>query len=133
MRYLKYFVLFLLVLPVLAALPPLSPEELEARAAHVVLGKVVGTNSQIVPVKSGLNKVYKLQFVVETVEKGDLSKEKTLEVYCKKTHQRPHGWAGPQGQNSIPKEDEKVRLYLRRSQEGRFELLEPNGWEPVGE
>lgn len=131
MKHLKSFLLLLLALPVLAALPPQTSEELESQAGHVVLGKVVNITSQVVPVKNGLNRAYKIEVSVDTVEKGDLSSGQIVEVHCKKTLRRPNGWAGPQGQNSIPKKDESVRIYLRRTQEGRLEILEPNGWEPL--
>lgn len=119
-----------LMLVARAALPPLSPEELKEQATDIVLVTVMNVQESVEDVPGGNDHVYRLNVRVDDAKKGSLRSGLTITVECKKTGQRPPGWAGPQGQNEIPAEKARVKMYLRE-QDNRFFLLEPNGWAPL--
>lgn len=119
-----------LMLVARAALPPLSPQELENQATDIVLVTVMNVTESVEDVSGGNDHVYKLNVRVDDAKKGTLRSGLTLTVECRKTGERPQGWAGPQGQNEIPAEKARVKMYLRE-QDNRFFLLEPNGWAPL--
>jgi hypothetical protein len=125
------FLLLAAIAPVWAALPPLSPQELKSQADHILIGQVNNVTSKEVEVEGGIDRVYRLNFRVDDSIKGTLRSGLTLRIECRQTAERPDGWAGPQGQNEIPAEDQKIRVYVRETPDGVFELLEPNGWAPI--
>jgi hypothetical protein len=132
MRHVTAFLLLLVVMaPVWAALPPLSPQELKKEADHILIGQVNNVTVKEVEVEGGTDRVYRLNFRVDDRKKGTLRSGLTLPIQCRQTAERPDGWAGPQGQNEIPAEGQKVRLFVRETPDGIFELLEPNGWEAI--
>jgi len=130
-RFLIFGLLLAVVLPAWAALGPLTPEELHERADHVLLGQVNNVSCKEVEVDGGLDRVYRLNFRVDERIKGSLRSGLTLPIQCRQTAERPAGWTGRQGQNEIPAEDQKVRVFVRETPEGIYELLEPNGWQAL--
>lgn len=112
-----------------AALPPLDSQEQRNEAAEVVVGTVMNVKSELEEVGNGKDRVYKVSFRVDGVEKGRLRSGLLITVRFRRTAERPKGWAGPQGQNEPLVEDAKVRLFLRDG-DSEFWLLTPNGWEP---
>ena len=112
-----------------AALPPLSPEEQRAGAEHVLVGQVNNVRSRSVEVANGTDRLFDLNFRVDDREKGTFRAGLTLTLKCRQTESRPQGWAGPQGQNEIPAEGSRIRVFVRESPGGELQLLEPNGWE----
>jgi hypothetical protein len=116
--------------PAWAALPPLSEQDRAERATEIVEGTVLNIKRREIPVKAGTNWDYDLNFRVEKAVKGSLRSGLLIQVKLRQTGKRPEGWAGGQGQNEIPAEDQKVRFFLNRDQD-RFKALEPNGWEAI--
>ncbi len=69
---------------------------------------------------------------VERVRKGKaVNALQTILVHYWQAGRRPAGWAGPGGQYRVLRPGERVQLFLRRGEKGRWDLLNPNGWEPV--
>lgn len=131
MRRLLAILLCTLSMAAWAALPPLSDDDRQEEADHILVGQVHNVSAKEVDVEDGTNLVYTLNFRVDGREKGSLRPGLTLSITCKQTGKRPRGWAGPQGQNEIPREGQKVRVFVRETPEGTFKLLEPNGWEAL--
>jgi hypothetical protein len=95
-------------------------------AQRVAEGQLSTLQTKEVQIEGGSDFQTTGQFVVSRVLKGDLKKGQRLTVRMRQTGKRPAGWAGPQGLNELPKDGQKIRLYLQGSQ-----VLEPNGWEPL--
>lgn len=111
-----------------AALPPLDSQEQRNESSEVVVGTVMNVRSKLEDVGNGKDRVYRVSFRVEGVEKGGLRSGVLITALFRQTAQRPDGWAGPQGQNVALTEDLKARLFLREA-DHEFWLLSPNGWE----
>ncbi len=129
MRQVVTILLFLsLMLVARGALPPLSPQERNDQASDIVVATVMNVKQKVDEVQGGDDIIFELSIRVDDAKKGMLRPGLTLKVLCRQTGRRPEGWAGPQGQNEIPPQKSKVRLFLREH-ENQFFLLEPNGWE----
>ena len=112
-----------------AALPPLSPKMLDNAANLVAEGTVEKVEHKVVDVEGGNDLQYSAVLELEKLEKGPVfAGAKTITVRFRRTGKRPPGWAGPQGQNSVPAVGERIRVYARLGSDGFFHLLEPNGW-----
>ncbi|MEW6279250.1 MAG: hypothetical protein AB1758_11540 [Candidatus Eremiobacterota bacterium] len=133
MRVASLFLLVLLGAAAYAALPPLSPAQQLEQASDVVTGRVLDVSSRIQKVPGGSDRVFQAHVEVAVVEKGSTRPGDTLEVRFRQTHRRPDGWAGPQGQNEALEEDTRVKLFLLRQDGGHYYMLEPNGWEALGD
>jgi hypothetical protein len=115
-----------------AAVAPLSDNDRAANAHVVVVGRVAKVDHKEVPVADGTNIEYTATITVEKWEKQLISgNEKTVTVHFWQVGKRPAGWTGPQGQNSVLAVKAHVRVFARNSPSGQYELLEPNGWDPV--
>jgi hypothetical protein len=128
----------------LAAVPPRKAEELRSDATDIVVGEVRFVYAGDAKVEHGTDTRYCIELAVTTVEKSPADKtatappttapaSKLLYARCWTPAKRPAGWAGPQGQNLIPKPGQRIRLYLTREADGGFDVLEPNGVEAVKE
>jgi len=123
--------LMLVSFSALGALPPQSAEALKKNSALIVVGKVQAVYTSEQKTDRGfVNRLYVFEVVVNSVEKGEGLKEGKV-IYTKAwtPASRPLGWAGPQGQNRIPKEGETGKLYLTQGEDGSLSLVTPNGWE----
>lgn len=131
-RFLSLVALFFLALPALAALGPRPIEELVEHSDHVWVGTVGKVKTEVLRSKNGTDYLYQWSFPIEKIEKGSFETGTVVTVECRQAGKRPRGWAGPQGQNDVPSEGIKARLYVKESK-GKFRLLEPNGWELIVE
>ncbi|HVF85543.1 MAG TPA: hypothetical protein VM821_06155, partial [Abditibacteriaceae bacterium] len=63
--------------------------------------------------------------------KGRLRRGQTLTVHYWRLKERPEGWVGPVGQNTLPQSGQRGTFFLKRGASTRspYELLQPNGWE----
>lgn len=115
------------------ALPPRSDDDLASSATHIVVGEVTQVFSRVEEVGPGAeNRIFLLEVKVVEVAKGEgFQPGKVLYARTWQTSKRPMGWAGPQGQNAIPPPGEKVRLFLRQSDDGGLDIVVPNGIAPV--
>ena len=119
-----------------AALPPRAPEQLQADADSVVVGvieaitKVEETTPKGFP-EGYANTTHYLAIRVESAEKGAAAS--TLMVKGWTILSRPRGWAGPTGIHALSTAatGQHVRLFLRSSPDGAFEIVAPNGFEPL--
>ncbi|MDF1739911.1 MAG: hypothetical protein P1U86_12190 [Verrucomicrobiales bacterium] len=115
--------------PAFAALPPLSPEELEASADAIIVGKVDSAEVEIAG--SLQHSIYqvKLSVTVGAVEKGAeiIKPSQELTIHCWRLRKAQNGWAGPSGQNNVPAEGSDFRAWIRKNEAGNWEALEPNG------
>lgn len=128
LRLLIVLMLFLAA-PALSALPPMTPSMLQAQADAVVVGRTRAVFSRTVETPAGVDRQFLAEFHVERVEKGEGIEAGWL-VYPHfwQPDRRPQGWAGPQGQDEVLPLDVPVRLFLKRTDQGGWRLLEPNGW-----
>jgi len=128
------FALFTLVvgLTAQAAVPPLSDESRRELATHIVTGHVTSVKSQVVQVGSGMsNSVYTVKMIVGTVDKGStLQQGQMIAFQFYKPKARPHGWAGPQGQNGMIQTNTTIRAFLKQDGQN-YTLLMPNGFEKL--
>lgn len=116
------------------AIPPLPDKHLKAMSDYIVLGTVTNIQSREVRVDRGTDYSYKAQIQVDQIELSRaniLTSKKGIEVLYRKTGKRPNGWVGPQGQSQLLEKDRKVKLFIRRDEQGNLHLLEPNGWQAI--
>jgi hypothetical protein len=133
------FALLLLTFPefIEAAIAPLSPEEKQERSSHIVTGKVLEINSSVgkskVEKSFGIHRdrKYKITVLVETVEKGTgVTKGDKILVLAWQPSMRVPPLPGPQGHEGIPKEGDRLTLFLKKlEKQGAFAPLLPNGIE----
>jgi len=117
---------------ILMAVPPLSPGQLKSESELVVVGTV--TECEVKTVERGhhyIDRVFVFKIDVASIEKGQSRKGAIVEATTWQPDYRPRAWAGPQGQHVAPASGQKVRAYLRKDQEGKYELLMPNGLEVI--
>lgn len=133
--------LALVALPVLAEKANLSPKELRETATHVVTGEVVSVYAKTETKESWKYVRYVAELRVEASEKGDGLAKGDL-VYVRYW---TRSWSGlgvmppsTNGHRGIPKEGEKVRVYLARNAydgfskentDGGFNVIGANGFE----
>lgn len=111
-----------------AEVPLLTPDELQQDAKQIVTGKVqrVYTTEKKLD-KSYVDTLYAVEVVVSAVEKGeDIAADQVIFVKAWQMKKRARGWAGPSGQDLIPKPGQVVKLYLTGGN-GSYDALSPNG------
>ena len=116
------------------AIPPLPDKHLKAMSDYIVLGRVTNIQSREVRVDRGTDYSYKAQIQVDRIELSRaniLTSKKSIEVLYRKPGKRPNGWVGSQGQSQLLEKNRKVKLFIRRDEQGNLHLLEPNGWQPI--
>lgn len=116
------------------AIPSLTGQNLNALSDYIVIGTVTSIQSREVRVGLGTDYAYKAQIQVDRIEfsrSNILTSKKSIVVLYKQTGKRPRGWVGPQGQSRLLVKDSKVRLFIRRDEQGKLHLLEPNGWQLI--
>lgn len=130
--------------PAQAAPPPQINDVLWEDSLFVVTGIIQQVAVEEVPSNMGSDFQHHSVVEVQTVEKAEISPESypivgfslpdvlpapanQIDVYYWQAGQRPEGWTGPSGQYHVPSPKNTVRLFLTVAQ-GRFTLLEPNGW-----
>jgi hypothetical protein len=129
------------------AVPPLSPKTLNILSNYIVIGKVTQIQRSEVKMKFGTNYHYKVWVNINQIE----SKERdvvpsngqstkftkspqsgsTIEVHYWTVGKRQGGWSGSQGENAHLKEGMTAKLFIRKDEQGKLHLLQPNGWEPI--
>ena len=97
-----------------------------SKAERIAEGQVSALSTEEVSVAGGTDFRTVFRFKVLRSLKGDLKPGQILQLNLRQTGRRPQGWAGPQGQNALPKEGQEIRVYLNGDH-----LLEPNGWESL--
>lgn len=122
-------------LPAEAALPPLSGEALQSQAEVILTG--TSTASRVLMVRKPGAPLYlvRLQVAVEKVEKGhellaapdSKTTPAVIEIRCWRI--RKPDKVEPLGHGNIPADGSRFRMWLKKSQEGFWEPLEPNGIE----
>jgi hypothetical protein len=121
--------------PASAALPPLSLEELREQSDVIVTGTVVSVESGVrARDENGefADDVFFIKLKVASVQKGDgVAAGEAISAETWKPKVRPDGFAGPQGQNFIPKKGDNVRMFCR-VEDGKLMVLEPNGIAKLG-
>lgn len=119
---------FLLATTALAEVPLLTPAEMQKQAGHIVTGKVANVYStERARDASYVDTLYALEVVVSGIEKGEgIAVEQVIFVKAWQMKKRPRGWAGPSGQDVIPKRGQTVKLFLT-GKEGNYDALSPNG------
>ena len=138
-----------LIIISLTALPPLTEEDLRRESRYIVMGRVKTISRREIPVDEGTNFYYQANVNVVNVEKGLLKSSDPNQVVTQPqgtplpgdeivvhywlAAKRPSGWSGVAGQHSGLSQGTTVRLYLAQDNQNRLHLLEPNGWQPIGE
>lgn len=140
--------------PLNAALPPIPAKELNQRSDYIIVGKVNRIVSREVLSRYGPELQYyetiiqhkaivQVERLVSKKATGSPSKEKskalrntpipgkTIEVHYWTVGKDKFGPPGSQGQNFLPKENMKAKFFMRKDQQGKFHLLEPNGWQRI--
>ncbi len=128
---LPFFFLVFTLLPsvVNSALPPLSGEALESEAEVVITGTVVASRVLIVRKPGSQMYLVRLQTELEKIEKGNelIRTPPVIEVRCWRI--RKSNGDGPTGHGNIPADGSRFRMWLKKSSEGFWEPLQPNGIE----
>lgn len=131
-----FFFLALILFPTAtrAALPPLSGEALQSQAEAIITGTVAASRVLIVRKPGASTYLIRLQTSVEKVEKGGeffgtpgAGVPSMVEVRCWRI--RMSDRVGPAGHGDIPADGSRFRMWLKKSQEGFWEPLQPNGIE----
>lgn len=123
---------------VLTALAPAFAErifEKKENATNVVTGTVTKVYSKDSKLgDTGVFTHYLVEIKVQKVEKGDgIKPEQPLYVRCSRPTKQPGTpIAGPSGHRYIPKEGETIRAFLNRQPDGGFEVVYPEGIDPLG-
>jgi len=111
-----------------AEVPLLGPAELQKAAAHIVTGEVqhIYTKDRALR-KDYIDTLFAVEVIVTGVEKGKTIETRQV-IFAKawRAKKRLQDWAGPSGQDSIPKNGALVKLYLT-GDNGSYEALSPNG------
>jgi hypothetical protein len=116
------------------AIPPLPDKHLKEMSDYIVLGRVTNIQSREVRVDRGTDYSYKARIQVDRIElsrANTLASKKSIEVLYRKPGKRPNGWVGSQGQSQLLEKNRKVKLFIRRDEQGNLHLLEPNGWQAI--
>ncbi len=122
-------------LPAKAALPRLSGEALQSRAEVILTGSVAASRVLMVRKPGAPTHLVRLQVALEKVEKGQEhlavpgsgTTPAVIEIRCWQV--RKSDTEGPLGHGNIPADGSRFRMWLKKSQEGFWEPLEPNGIE----
>lgn len=118
-----------------AAVPPLSEATRREIATHIVTGHVTSVKSEVVQIGPGMtNAVFTVKMIVDVVEKGtSLQQGQMIAFQFWKVRARPHGWAGPQGQNGMIQTNTAIRAFLKQDPHSaeNFTLLVPNGFDKL--
>lgn len=118
-----------------AEVPPLSNTERQRQADLIVEGKVTSVQRRTVAAAftGGTDHRFSAAVLVRRVRKGaGVRSGQTIAVQYQRAASRPAGWVGPAGQRATLPLRHHVRLFLRRGENGRLELLSPNGWDVPG-
>ncbi len=112
-----------------AAVGEFDPAELEERASHIVVGKAVEVSTTKIDGPLG-NVIYRsITLELDSVFKGiGCGRGDSLIVNAFVRYEKPHGFGFPQETLDIPKKGARVQAYLSKDDEGRFEVLHPNGF-----
>ena len=128
-------VMALLAAAATAEVPDLSRDDLNHLATHVVTGQVqrIYTN---VETGGGYEFTHGLaEISITGLEKGDGLKVGGL-VYARFWGKRWIGQGEPPpdayGHGGVPAKGAGVRVYLERAKDGGYDVLLPNGFEPLG-
>ena len=124
-----------------AEIPLRKSDELKADAKLIVTGQVRRVKRTRSTDRQGVVKRnYTFTIDVSKVEKGSVADNKSqIAVHGFLVLRTPRGFAGPsghyRGENeqrlSVLKLRSKVRLYLTVNEDGNYEILLPNGFEPL--
>ncbi|MEI6806709.1 MAG: hypothetical protein WCK49_09430 [Myxococcaceae bacterium] len=115
----------------LAAIPPLSKDMREREASHIVEGQVISIDKELVSEDWHMTAAVRVNKFIKVDMDTDAEAEKIRVKYWKPA-KRPNGWTGSQGQNGWMSAGEEVRLFMTKDDEtDTYDLLMPNGWEPL--
>lgn len=115
-----------------AALPPRSADDLRQTADTIVVGVVEALAKLDEPRERDFaNTNYTLGIRVESAEKGEPDAFLLARGWV--ILARPQGWAGPAGVHALPslQRGQHLRLFLKATGTGDYEILQPNGIEPL--
>ncbi|MFT7642161.1 MAG: hypothetical protein ACI9G1_003918 [Pirellulaceae bacterium] len=118
----------LLACPVQGEVPLLAPAELQKEANHIVTATVqnIYTTEKVLDNKH-VDTLYAVEVAISGVEKGDaIAANQIIFAKAWQMKQRGKDWAGPSGQELIPKKGQVVKLFLTGSN-GNYTALSPNG------
>ena len=112
-----------------SALPPLPDSTRTFSASHVFTG-VVGRAQEVqVTVDHGTDIQHFASILVDevktTANPRAVRKGEEVTVEYRRTHERPRGWAGPQGQNLVMAIGQRVKAFA----DADYRLLTPNGFD----
>lgn len=122
---------FLITVTANTAIPPLSQAYRSQFASDIVTGDIISIEKQEIYTGADYsNYIYRVNMRVTSVDQGHLSAGEMVEFSFWKSHRRPAGWCGRTGQNG-DFESEQIRAYMTVDEFGRYELLEPNGFDNI--
>lgn len=138
-----------------SAIPPLSHEYLNVLSDYVVIGQVTQTQRKEVFIEFGTNYEYKVLVKVEQLEQNKTVEKRTthpkslrpqtrafnhiptpgkiIEVHYWTSGKRLPGWTGAQGENLTLEKGVRGKLFIRKDEQGKLHVLEPNGWQPIAQ
>ena len=124
-----------------AEVPPRKLEDLKKTADLIVVGKVRGNKRVRTTDGEGVvTRNYLVTVQVTTTEKGTVTAPKN-QIITRGYHviKIPTGWAGPSGHYTTDKEKRlsvlrngsRVRMYLTKRPDTTYDIIRPNGFEPL--
>jgi len=127
--------------PTQAEVPPRKLEDLKKDADLIIVGKVRNSKRSRSTTQQGIvSRNYYITVNVTETEKGGLADGKTQLIARGYTvTKRPPGNVGASGHYttekrqrlSVLRSGSKVRMYLTKRPDGTYDILRPNGFEPL--
>lgn len=118
-----------------SVLPPRPPQELQAIASHIFVGEVQRRYECVEPLDANF------EIIQGVVELGGLQVEQGQEqrplVYVrywrKQAITRKAAIPGDYGHRNVPNKGDRVRVYVTTAEDGGYDVIKPNGFEPPQE
>ena len=130
MRFRVFLLLLFLSTPSLAALPPVDDQSRQERASTIFEGEILRIYSrEDLKSEDSSNQQLVLQIRVLDTTKDTLKQGSLVYVHCWVPGKRPRHWVGDSGQRPRPREGDTGLFFARRTPNGNYQLIHPNGWE----
>ena len=116
-----------------AEIPNLSPAELQKTATQIVSGKVHRIYSNVERTAPNMDTIHNVaELHIRRVEKGSLDAPLLYIRFWRKRYVGDGlAPAGHYGHRGVPKRGDSVRVFLKKADDGGYDVLSPNGFEVI--